>query len=181
LGRASVNGTLRSTPRAASRSRAATFDREDRLPLRRVAREANARRSAPARELVRHVIETWAIAQHVYWAVGRGLQDARSGGKTILRLKLVIEEGGWSALLGRGRMTPCTNPRQDRDLPVSRFGVRITLTGRSGPPTYGGSSTTTVSHVDFYLGPSVRRLAMRPLLSGTPSRTGHRKVIGGKV
>ena len=73
-------------------------------------REANARRHAHARELVRHAIETWAIAQHVYWAVGRGLQDARGGGKTILRLKLVMEEGGWTALPGRSRLTPAPTP-----------------------------------------------------------------------
>lgn len=87
-----------------------TFDREDRLPLRRAGREANARRHAQARELVRHAIETWAIAQHVYWAVGRGLEDARGGGKTILRLKLVMEEGGWTALPGRSRLTPAPTP-----------------------------------------------------------------------
>ncbi|MER8954541.1 hypothetical protein NKH98_17735 [Mesorhizobium sp. M0833] len=87
-----------------------TFDREDRLPLRRAGKEANARRQVEARELIRHAIETWAIAQHVYWAVGRGLQDARGGGKTILRLKLVMEEGGWTALPGRSRLSPAPTP-----------------------------------------------------------------------
>jgi hypothetical protein len=89
------------------------YDRPDRLPLRLAARQAEARRNAPVRELVRHVIETWTFAQHVYWSIGRGLQDARSNSsKTILRLKLLMEEGGWTALPGRGRMTP--EPTPDR-------------------------------------------------------------------
>jgi len=44
-----------------------------------------------------HVFDSWIFGQHVYWSVGRGLVDARSQGKTILRLKVVLEEGGWMA------------------------------------------------------------------------------------
>ncbi len=88
-----------------------SYDREDRLPLRRAAQQAIARASMPSRELARHVIETWVLAQHVYWAVGRGLQDARGSGKRILRLKVVMEEGGWQALPG-ARLSP--EPTPDR-------------------------------------------------------------------
>lgn len=88
------------------------YDRPDRLPLAKAAQQAKARREQPAQALVKHAIETWALAQHVYWAVGRGLQEARRGGKTILRLKAVVDEGGWTVLPGRGRLSP--NPTPDR-------------------------------------------------------------------
>jgi hypothetical protein len=71
------------------------FERHDRLPLIRARREAEAWGQASPRAFVRHLLETWVLAQHVYWSVGRGLADARSRGKTILRLKVVLEEGGW--------------------------------------------------------------------------------------
>lgn len=86
-------------------------DREDRLPLRRAASQARARAMAPALDFARHVIEAWTLGQHVYWAVGRGLQDARGRGKRILRLKVVMEEGGWQAL-PRARLSP--EPTPDR-------------------------------------------------------------------
>lgn len=89
-----------------------SYDRDDRLPLAKAARQANARRDEAAASLARHAIEAWALAQHVYWAIGRGLQDARRGGKTILRLKVVVDEGGWTVLPGRGRLSP--NPTPDR-------------------------------------------------------------------
>ncbi|RWL91014.1 MAG: hypothetical protein EOR68_29495 [Mesorhizobium sp.] len=88
------------------------YDRDDRLPLAGAARQAKARRDEPAFNLVKHVIEAWPLAQHVYWAVGRGLQDARRGEKPILRLKAVVDEGGWTVLPGRRRLTP--NPTPDR-------------------------------------------------------------------
>jgi len=42
-------------------------------------------------EFVRHVIESWVLAQHAYWSVGRGLGDARAGGKVLLRLKIILD------------------------------------------------------------------------------------------
>jgi hypothetical protein len=75
---------------------AEAFERADRLPLARAKLEADAWGNAIPRDFLRHVIEGWVFAQHVYWSVGRGLADARSGGKTILRLRVVLEEGGWS-------------------------------------------------------------------------------------
>jgi hypothetical protein len=88
------------------------YDRDTRLPLAKAAQQAQVRSGQRAGDLVKHAIETWALAQHVYWAVGRGLQDARRGGKTILRLKAVVDEGGWTVLPGRRRLNP--NPTPDR-------------------------------------------------------------------
>ncbi|TPL29528.1 septum formation inhibitor-activating ATPase [Mesorhizobium sp. B2-4-8] len=76
------------------------FDRQDRLPLFRAKREAAAWEDAPAKQFARHVLETWVLAQHVYWSVGRGLADARARGRFILRLKVVMDEGGWTLAPG---------------------------------------------------------------------------------
>jgi hypothetical protein len=62
---------------------------------------------------VRHILESWVLAQHVYWSVGRGLADARAGGKTILRLKVVLEEGGWTLAPGASQISP-PQPTPDR-------------------------------------------------------------------
>ena len=79
------------------------FERADRLPLFRARGEAEAWGKAPTRSFVRHVLESWVLAQHVYWSVGRGLADARARGKTLLRLKVVLEEGGWTLAPGASR------------------------------------------------------------------------------
>jgi hypothetical protein len=44
------------------------FERTDRLPLFRARREAEAWGKAPTRSFVRHVLESWVLAQHAYWA-----------------------------------------------------------------------------------------------------------------
>lgn len=76
------------------------FQRPDRLPVSRARREAQARENGSARDFTRHVLESWVLAQHVYWSVGRGLADARAQGKTLLRLKVVLDEGGWALAPG---------------------------------------------------------------------------------
>jgi hypothetical protein len=89
------------------------FERADRLPLFRARREVDAWGKAPARNFVRHILESWVLAQHVYWSVGRGLADARARGKkTILRLKVILEEGGWTLTPGAFRAQPL--PTRDR-------------------------------------------------------------------
>ena len=85
----------------------------DRLPLARARREAEARESVPPRDFLRHVLESWVLAQHVYWSVGRGLADARAQGKTLLRLKVVLDEGGWEAAPGISAGAPPV-PTPDR-------------------------------------------------------------------
>jgi hypothetical protein len=79
------------------------FERHDRLPLSRARREAQARERGSTRDFIRHIFESWVLAQHVYWSVGRGLADARAQGKTLLRLKVVLDEGGWGLAPGVSR------------------------------------------------------------------------------
>lgn len=85
-------------------------ERPERLPLARARKEASARVHISVSEFVRHVLESWVLAQHAYWSVGRGLADARSRGKVLLRLRIILEEGGWTltpgALVGPPRPTP---------------------------------------------------------------------------
>ena len=100
------------------------FERVDRLPLFRARREAEAWGKAPTKNFVRHVLETWVLAQHVYWSVGRGLADARARGKTILRLKVILEEGGWTLAPGVSRVRPL--PTRDR------LETALTLAAESG-------------------------------------------------
>jgi hypothetical protein len=86
-------------------------ERMDRLPLAKARREAMLRGSLPAFEFVRHVLESWILSQHVYWSVWRGLADARAGAKSILRLKIMLESGGWT-LAPDARLRP---PRRAGD------------------------------------------------------------------
>ena len=88
-------------------------ERTDRLPLSRARREAAARTGTPAKDFIRHVLESWVLAQHAYWSIGRGLADARAHGKTILRLKVVLDEGGWTHAPGVSR-APVPMPTPDR-------------------------------------------------------------------
>jgi hypothetical protein len=78
----------------------AVSERSDRLPLKRARTEFQQRHEARPFEFVKHVLESWLFAQHTYWSVGRGLADARARGKTILRLKVVLEDGGWTLTPG---------------------------------------------------------------------------------
>ena len=77
-------------------------ERVDRLPLSRARKESEAWIEAGSADFLRHIIEVWVLAQHVYWSVGRGMNDARSGGKTLLRLRIVMDEGGWRLAPGAG-------------------------------------------------------------------------------
>lgn len=90
----------------------AGFDRQDRLPLNRAKRESDSKNGETVAEFLRHVFESWVLAQHVYWSVGRGLSDARSRGKSLLRLKVILDEGGWALTPGAIRNTP--RPSGDR-------------------------------------------------------------------
>ena len=77
-------------------------ERSDRLPLKRAREEAKSLESEEPVEFVKHILSSWVLGQHVYWSVGRGLADARSNGRTILRLKVVPEDGGWTLAPGAG-------------------------------------------------------------------------------
>lgn len=76
-------------------------------------------------QIVENMIDQWVIAQHTYWALGRGLADARSGGKILLRLKVVMGEDGWS-------LTPGANPRSVPLVTRDRLETAISLLGLCG-------------------------------------------------
>jgi len=85
-------------------------EREDRLPLVRAVSEAQGWGDQPVLEFLTHVFDSWIFGQHVYWSVGRGLADARTQTRPILRLRVVMEETGWTrtpgALMSPPRATP---------------------------------------------------------------------------
>lgn len=85
----------------------------DRLPLRKAASDFARWKDFGPEELVGQITERWILAQHAYWCVGRGLADARGSGKTILRLRIVMEEGGWTLTPGTKLSTPPV-PTADR-------------------------------------------------------------------
>jgi hypothetical protein len=75
----------------------------DRLPLARALERAEKLEDLPLSEAIEILLSDWLIGQHVYWAVGRSGDDTQ-------RLRLCLEEGGWTAL-----MTPSfPNPTADR-------------------------------------------------------------------
>jgi hypothetical protein len=79
------------------------FEASERLPLTRARDEYAQWKALTPAEFMARVLEIWVLAQHAYWCVGRGLADARGRGKTLLRLKVVMDEGGWT-------LTPGTRP-----------------------------------------------------------------------
>lgn len=87
--------------------------RSERLPLWRAKSEFVSSESADVTEFLRYVFEVWVLGQHAFWAIGRGLSDARSGGKLILRLKVTVEEDGWALVPGASKLSP-PNPTPDR-------------------------------------------------------------------
>ena len=85
----------------------------ERLPLWRAQEEAMARSVFPVRDFVRHLLESWVLAQHTYWSVGRGLADARARGRVLLRLRVILDEGGWTLTPG-SRVGLPPRPTADR-------------------------------------------------------------------
>lgn len=83
----------------------------DRLPVARAVKEADEWQKLPMQDFIGKFIEVWIIAQHAYWCVGRGLADARGHGKTLLRLRIVMDEGGWTLTPGaQARGAPVATP-----------------------------------------------------------------------
>jgi hypothetical protein len=89
------------------------IERHERLPLSRARAEAEVQKDRPVQEFLRHVFESWVLAQHVYWSVGRGLADARAHVRVLLRLKVILDEGGWTLSPGLSRGRPPV-PTADR-------------------------------------------------------------------
>lgn len=90
------------------------FESADRLPLSRARKDAETWKHLPPREFLVWLIENWIMAQHAYWSVGRGLADARTRGKQIMRLRIVMDEGGWNLTPGTTRMGNPPQPTPDR-------------------------------------------------------------------
>ena len=99
------------------------FEHPDRLPLTLAAAHVREFAAAPLEEFLKHVFECWIFGQHTYWAVGRGLADARSNGRQLLRLRVVIDDGGWC--LTRGATAP--NPIATAD----RLATILSLSGEA--------------------------------------------------
>lgn len=60
-----------------------------------------------------NALESWVLAQHEYWSVGRALADACAGAHVLLRLKVILEEGGWTLAPGAVVGNP-PEPTRDR-------------------------------------------------------------------
>lgn len=88
---------------AEPKPRKEAFELPERLPLRRAHVEYREWHALLPHEFMGKVLEVWILAQHAYWCVTRALADARGRGKTLLRLRIVMDEGGWS-------LTPMPQP-----------------------------------------------------------------------
>jgi len=90
------------------------FESADRLPLSRARQDAQAWKDLTPLEFIARLLEVWIMAQHAYWSVGRGLADARTRGKQILRLRIVMDEGGWTLTPGTTKEGNPPQPTPDR-------------------------------------------------------------------
>jgi hypothetical protein len=97
----------------------------DRLPLSRAKAESDTFVDETPDAFMTHVFSSWIFGQHVYWSVGRGLGDAREQGKTILRLKVVPEEEGWT-------LAPGTNVRNYPRATPDRLDTAVSLMEQAG-------------------------------------------------
>ena len=103
---------------------AESFEAAERLPLSMAARQAEGFLDEPPAVFLRHVFEAWLFGQHTYWSIGRGLADAHAQGKTLLRLRVVMDEGGWTLTPGAASPTPLAT--------ADRLETILALAGESG-------------------------------------------------
>lgn len=99
-------------------------ERQDRLPLERAQTEAKSFADKSPAQFMEYILSAWAIGQHVYWSVGRGIGDARRGQDRILRLKIVPDEAGLRIVPGANNSAPRTTP--------DRLSTAITLLQEAG-------------------------------------------------
>jgi hypothetical protein len=71
-------------------------EQDDRLPMARAAKEAVAFNYDRPEAFLTRVLESWVIGQHTHSSVMRGIGDARAGRRMILRLRIALDEGGWT-------------------------------------------------------------------------------------
>lgn len=96
------------------------FERRDRLPLTRAKEDAESWFDLSPQDFMVRVFEVWIVAQHTYWCVTRGLADARNGDKVILRMRIVMEENGWT-------LTPQTTLGNRPEVTPDRLDAAICL------------------------------------------------------
>jgi hypothetical protein len=78
-------------------------ERRERLPIAQAAADLARYADESPERFVEHVIESWVIAQHTYWSVGRGLADARAGGR---HLKVCAPDNDFSDITGTDAIKP---------------------------------------------------------------------------
>jgi hypothetical protein len=108
------------------------IERHERLPLSRARAEAHVQKDHSVPVFLRHVFESWVLAQHVYWSVGRGLADARAQVRVLLRLKVILDEGGWTLSPGLSRRRPPV-PTADRLQTVVSLAQESGLISKASP------------------------------------------------
>jgi hypothetical protein len=73
----------------------------DRLPIAQAKHDVATLGGTPLHDALMSILEKWVFGQHVFWAVSRGLGDARArGARSILRLKVLQDETGWQLAPG---------------------------------------------------------------------------------
>lgn len=97
----------------------------ERLPLSIARERFQGWADLPEEEMLARVIEQWILGQHSFWSIGRGLADARSGGRILLRLKVVMGEDGWM-------LTPGANPGSVPAVTGDRLATAISLLRQCG-------------------------------------------------
>lgn len=87
------------------------FEPAERLPLARARREALSWLRFGPKDFLIKVFDNWIMAQHTYWSVSRSISDARADDRMILRLRIVMDEYGWT-------LTPSTTRELVRPAPT---------------------------------------------------------------
>ena len=98
----------------------------DRLPISEAKRDVAMLGGMPLHDALASVLEKWVFGQHVFWAVSRGLGDARArGARSILRLKVLQVETGW-------QLAPGTNLRSVPRATADRIETFVSLLDEAG-------------------------------------------------
>ncbi len=99
-----IRGALAATLNEGAEVHGPEYD--DRLPTSRAAKEALAFGDDSPSVFLTRVFESWVIGQHTRSSVMRGMGDARAGRRMILRLRVALDEGGWTRTPGSPNRPP---------------------------------------------------------------------------
>lgn len=100
----------------------------DRLPLNAALVRAQGMAAFSLEEALGVILAEWVVGQHVYWAVGR------SGDETQ-RLRLMLDEGGWTAIMTRPSFP---TPTPDRLATALNLMADCGVISRSGEGLFRG-------------------------------------------